>query len=62
MFVFTGLLSMMISRSAYVAANWIISFFMTIFTHSSADGHLDCFYVLAIVNSAVVNTGVHASS
>ena len=29
--------------------------------HSSADGHLGCFRVLAIINSAVMNIGVHVS-
>ena len=29
--------------------------------HSCANGHLGCFHVLAIVNSAVMNTGVHVS-
>ena len=29
--------------------------------HSSVDGHLCCFYVLAIVNSAAINLWVHVS-
>jgi len=32
-----------------------------IFTHSSADGHLGCFRVLAIPSSAAMNIGLYVS-
>ena len=33
----------------------------SVLIHSSADGHLGCCYILAIVNGAAVNTGAHMS-
>ena len=29
--------------------------------HLSVDGHLGCFYALATVNSAAMNSGIHVS-
>ena len=29
--------------------------------HLSADGHLGCFHVLTVINSAAMNSGVHVS-
>ena len=31
------------------------------FIHSSVNGHLGCFHVLAIINSAEMNNGIHVS-
>ena len=63
---------MTVSRPVRVAPHGVISlFFMAesyssvsvhhIFIRSSVNGHLGCFHVLAVVNSAVVNIGVHIS-
>ena len=39
----------------------IVYMYHSFLIHSSADGHLGCFRVLAIVNSAVMKIGVHVS-
>ena len=67
------LLSKIISRSIHAAADGIISFFSMsecystvymnpiFFSHSSVSRRSGCFYILAVVNSASVNTRVHVS-
>ena len=50
----------------YIAGEWppfstYIYIYHIVFIHLSFDGHLGCFRVLAIVNSAAINTGVHVS-
>ena len=60
---------MIISKFIYVPANGIISFFLQlsnillyvyqIFIHSPVNGHLGCFHVLTLLNTASVDIGVH---
>ena len=39
----------------------IVCVYYSFFIHSLVIGHLGCFHVLAVVNSAVVSRGVHVS-
>ena len=59
-----------VTKSRTQLSNWtelnrteysIVYMYRGFLIHLSADGHVSCFHVLAIINSAVVNIGVHMS-
>ena len=52
-------LQMIQAHSVLWLSNSFIVYMCHIFIHFSVDGHLSYSHVLAVVNSAIVNVGVH---
>ena len=57
--------SMLLQMALFYSFLWLsnspLCLYCIFFIHSSVDGHSGCFHVLATVNSASVNIGVHVS-
>ena len=57
---------MLLQMALFHSFLWLNNISLSIYTtsffiFSSVDGHLDCFHVLAIINSSAVNIVVHIS-
>ena len=58
--MFILVLSMLSQMSRFHSFSWLVIFYI-FFIHLSINGHLGCFHILAIVNSATMNIRVHIS-